>query len=771
MPTAELCLIWSIAFLMAYSFVDFGCLICFSKIFKSRNNKKADTNNSRSPSDQTIDRTSNRSAHYTQREHAARSVIEITSPMTANVTRPTSSPPTTQTRPARTSSLRVQVRKPTLRQDDLRLEIPSSPSSQLLLASPERSRRNSKASSHTRSNSNSSSTAGHWLKGQLNDARLECSHRAHCWIVPRSDQERLITVETVSRDIQDRNSEIDQPKAVEYAKKACETSRQLYAILAYTKNGADICSLLDEGITDADLPFVRKSNAPKKFALYRHDGQPIRTLETWKDQHLEKFDRCQWWFIAHIFRLYEELYELDDKAVLPFVSVELHGEELESKHGGYSEVYPVRIHPAHHEFWEGNGRTENEPLIAVKRLFNADETEYRKEATILNALNLKSHPHLIKLLATYKYEGKYHLMFPYANANLRKYWDDRPLPKWNRNVVLWSLRQMAGIASGLLLVHNFKVTIPLVASQGPGGVRMPKHVKLLVQDGEQWYGRHGDIKPENVLWFETDRGNQDPDGVLQIADFGLGRFHGRDSRSKVKPETVQTSPTYEPPECQLRMPVSRAYDIWGLGCLYLEFVTWLIMGSVQIEGFSDFRGRVATGTGIDDDNFFTIINVGISQHAVVRRAVVEWVDKLHKHEKSSQLIHDLLNLIMKDLLVIQTSERCTASWLVQQLNALLLRAEGDVDYMLKPVQYSPKPATDRSNSTPATFGSPSPRTQNNSFVRKEGTASPTIKLNLLDQPSKDLVQRNSGTPSFRVQSPLSAHPTWPMSVGKGQMEK
>src|SRR5450756_2907125 len=93
-------------------------------------------------------------------------------------------------------------------------------------------------------------------------------------------------------------------------------------------------------------------------------------------------------------------------------------------------------------------RQKNEPLVAVKQLFSSDETEFRKESTILEALGHKNHPHLIKLLATYEMGKKYHLMFPYANANLRTYWEDHPNPSFHRDTALWSLKQMTGIASG-----------------------------------------------------------------------------------------------------------------------------------------------------------------------------------------------------------------------------------------------------------------------------------------------------------------------------------
>ncbi|KAH7381108.1 kinase-like domain-containing protein [Cadophora sp. MPI-SDFR-AT-0126] len=698
------------------------------------------------------------------------------------IIKPTSTSPTTTTPQAsqpreikeprkqllpRTPVPKIQLRQATINQDVDDTVIspapgpaPHSSHSTQSLATLGRSRRDSAASQRSRSNSKASSTSGHWLRDQLHDARIECPQRAHCFFVPRSVQEDLINVTSVSQDIRSHNPDIRESEADEYAKKACESARQLYATLAYIKKGADICLLLKEGIADEDLPFVRKPNARSKFALYRKDGQPIKTSEKWKEKYLEKFDRSQWWMMAPIFHFGKKLYDLDDNMFLPFVRFETNKDELALKQGGYSEVYPVRIHPAHHTFWPQVERVEDEPLIAVKKLFSPDETEFKKEETILRAVGLKNHPHLIKLLATYRHEGKYHLMFPYANANLRKYWDDRPDPVFDRATVLWSIRQMTGIANGLLQIHNFRVTYPLSATAGAGSIRVAKGVSLKVRDGEEWYGRHGDIKPENVLWFEKDQQEHDPNGVLQIADFGLGRFHGRDSRSGLHPDTIQSSPTYEPPECQLRQPVSRAYDIWSLGCLYLEFVTWLLRGSQEIEGFSECRGREATGTGIDDDNFFTIVNDGYGSHAIVRDAVVTWKDELHSHERCSDLIHDLLELTMRDLLVADSKQRCPASWLFQQLNAILMKAEKDEAYMLKPNPHTAKPANERSSSTPALPTVSMTQGERKSVTYTNDTKNPLTKAAVQQELPKDLLLRGPGTPNYNQQ--IVAHRTWPV---------
>lgn len=125
-------------------------------------------------------------------------------------------------------------------------------------------------------------------------------------------------------------------------------------------------------------------------------------------------------------------------------------------------------------------------MVAIKKLYSSKEMEFLKEVTILKALGskYKKHPHLTTLLATYRQEQKYHLMFPYANANLRTYWADRPLPIFNEATALWSLKQMAGIASVLSSNPQFTVTYPLSAD-APGNGRLQKDAKLSVEKLEE----------------------------------------------------------------------------------------------------------------------------------------------------------------------------------------------------------------------------------------------------------------------------------------------
>jgi serine/threonine protein kinase len=311
-----------------------------------------------------------------------------------------------------------------------------------------------------------------------------------------------------------------------------------------------------------------------------------------------------------------------------------------------------------------------EPLLAVKRLFSPDKVAFQQEVDMLKALGNYKHPHLIKLYATYKIKNVYHLIFPFADDNLRSYWDRNKDPRVDPDIVIWTLNQMRGLASGLNAIHNFE-------QQHTAG-------KLTVSDDGQRYGRHGDIKPENILWSNEFNGT-DINGILRIADFGLGRLHSSKSRSRIDPMAVGGTPTYAPPEQDLHKPVSRAYDIWSLGCLYLEFITWLLKGASGLEEFAD--ARIARPPDwLEIDSFYEILRppdkFGTAE-ARVKESVTGWIESLYSHSKCSESIRDVLSLVQKRLLVVEAPARASSLEVDQVLEGIVEQAKIDKEYLVK----------------------------------------------------------------------------------------
>jgi serine/threonine protein kinase len=520
----------------------------------------------------------------------------------------------------------------------------------------------------------------------------------------------------------------------ETAQCICQNSRQLFGILAYMKRGSDIVAFMADGITDEHLPFRRIVEDGRPFYMEGKEHENIRILQNWDGHTRKKFCKAQRLMTAPFFECGEH-YEFDDNTVLPFIDIPSgEAEVTEHRGGGYSEIQIRRIHPAHHNFWDSTQPgvcllhmlsdilslilEQNSNLVAIKKLISPDEDEFKKEETILRRLAPKKHPHLLELLATFRQtksqEVKWHLIFPCADANLRAYWEKHePDPDFNDKTIIWTLKQMSGIADGLKQVHICTVTYAL-SPQGAGNVRVQGDATMSVKKGEQWFGRHGDIKPENILWFRNDPDHKDNNGLLKIADFGLGRFHGLDSRSKVPPDSVWGTSTYEPPELKLGIPVSRAYDIWSLGCLYLEFVTWLLMGATAVEAFANCRAESWHTIPSITDSFYTIIRApdGKAEYAMVRQGMETWVLRLHQNESCSELLHELLNLVMEKMLVIDREGRTSATNLQTSFENLRMKVEKDITYATRPAPW----ATDEEVVAPDAEERSSPK------VRFSGTA-------------------------------------------------
>ncbi|PMD33649.1 kinase-like protein, partial [Hyaloscypha variabilis F] len=395
----------------------------------------------------------------------------------------------------------------------------------------------------------------------------------------------------------------------------------------------------------------------------------------WQWRDINDFCHAQWAFLAPVFDELHKHYELDDNDILPFIE----DNEKFLRQGGYSEVWGVRIHQAH-QLLRQSSASGKEHMFAIKRLFSADSDEFKRETEMLKALSKLKHRHVLQLLATYKFRGRYHLVFPYAKHNLRELWNCIPNVddiEW----VAWSLRQMLGIASGLMQVHCFR----------PGEARSSILPKLAPEDdlmslvgSEERYGRHGDIKPENILWFD-DMDDNTKQGLLVIADFGLASFHGRETRSKVRPETIGGTLTYAPPEVELHSKISRAYDIWSLGCVFLEFIIWLLDGSQHLQAFCEDRMEECAD-GVSDDAFYTLFHDKnpASPKAIVRRGVQSWIKALHDHPRCSGLFHDLLDLISERMLSVEPDKRISSKQLNEELSRMVEKATRDPSYLIEP---------------------------------------------------------------------------------------
>lgn len=392
------------------------------------------------------------------------------------------------------------------------------------------------------------SIVGDQLYKDLDTARKP-GLQAHTYYIPSSDLRRLITVPKIKQIILHGHPDMKAAEARIYAEKTETYARKLFANLALQQKGATICSLLDSGISDQSLPFQRKRKSGGQWSLWlMKPKELIQAFEQWDSRSIEDFERTQWWMMAPIFDKHcRDCQELEDLTILPFSPINGYSNEDEEedeedigeadgendgqndigndgrmdtgiphmKSGGYSEVNAYYAHPAHHNFCDSsnplvrsltislrsftNNMQKRQCFVADKKLMADDEAAFLKEKSILDLLGPMEHKHLIPLLSSYRKKKHYHLLFPCADCNLRVYWAKNPFPIFGKNTVLRSIRQMSGITSALALIHNIRVKFDLDVD---GGVRLQEGgAKLSIKAGEEKYGRHGDIKPENILWL------------------------------------------------------------------------------------------------------------------------------------------------------------------------------------------------------------------------------------------------------------------------------
>lgn len=215
-----------------------------------------------------------------------------------------------------------------------------------------------------------------------------------------------------------------------------------------------------------------------------------------------------------------------------------------------------------------------------------------------------AHPHLISLLATYEYRRAYYLIFPWADGDLDDLWVvHNPEPYFDTKTFRWVAKQCEGIASGLVKIHNYQTS----NSKCHPGFR------------ETRYGRHGDLTPQNILWFDDADG-----GMLKITDFGLSEFSTTHSKTYRPRSGVATTMSYRPPESDIvGGKIGQSSDIWTLGCLYLEFITWLLGGIKLVNEFTMKRRQFDRMWHMDSATFFEIVELYNSKGLVGRKATAK----------------------------------------------------------------------------------------------------------------------------------------------------
>jgi serine/threonine protein kinase len=257
--------------------------------------------------------------------------------------------------------------------------------------------------------------------------------------------------------------------------------------------------------------------------------------------------------------------------------------------------------------------------------------KFEQERHVLRMLKTYRHSqvdHVVTHHAAWTHQGSFFILFPLATCNLKRYMELLPdqeqlpnckipfimpyadasrTPHLNRKFVLWLLAQLAGLAEGIQRVHA------LARVGDSNGLALPASS---VPDAT---GYHHDIKPDDILVFVDENERKDY-GTFKIADFGSGRaemltrsglyrsFRERHEarKSPLMTDKVNGAPTYTAPDHYLTGNMSRASDMWSLGCVFLEILTWAFLPhqtnsrSFSAERFTQNMPRTGPIDFVDD---------------------------------------------------------------------------------------------------------------------------------------------------------------------------
>lgn len=203
--------------------------------------------------------------------------------------------------------------------------------------------------------------------------------------------------------------------------------------------------------------------------------------------------------------------------------------------------------------------------MAIKKAKNGEELAAFFDKEVNNLLKIRDYKqtHVVKPIAAYQIHDDRFLVFPWAaGGNLDAYWRRHKTLRHDYERLKWLFGQMAGLFAALRYIHHIRE------------------------------GRHGDLKPDNILCFI----DHDSRETLQIGDLGLTTFHDKNNDTFERDKQLQRTTTpdghrrYAPPPRPAtiqRQARSRGYDVWSMGCILIELLIYLTSGYDAVLAYRD----------------------------------------------------------------------------------------------------------------------------------------------------------------------------------------
>lgn len=252
------------------------------------------------------------------------------------------------------------------------------------------------------------------------------------------------------------------------------------------------------------------------------------------------------------------------------------------------------------------------------------------------------------------------MVFPLAKDDLRRYMSTEPPIGFGKYYLCWLLKQIHGIAEALSKIHEFE------DFEDSSNTLAPREQRQI--------GLHTDLKPENLLLISDADDDRSTHGTIKIADFGQASLRSIKNGSKTR--TILGTPPYTAPEVekpQSERMISRPFDIWSLACIYMELLVWLAFGKDGSEEFQTLR--FVTANAVYKGNEFYVRD----DHNVcyLNPRVEKTVQKLRGILSRETCLLQVLDIIYKEMFIINPDDRIKAKKLAEDLNLILETARSE----------------------------------------------------------------------------------------------
>lgn len=284
---------------------------------------------------------------------------------------------------------------------------------------------------------------------------------------------------------------------------------------------------------------------------------------------------------------------------------------------------------------------------------------------MLQALaKLGPQPNITSHLASWTQHGKCYMLLPRAERNLHRFLRDEvrgPTP--HAEEVVWLLNQLKGLAEGVRTIHILGPMSALSAEDQPSS------------KGRKSSGFHHDLKPENILVFKDEN---TPRGVLKISDFGSARIgrqrSGNPYQSYFTSNISHGDAVYGAPDFLIQGKTSRPYDVWSLGCIFLEILLWFFdVSGANLDEFCNERSETPNATGNIDPAFWYLDNVDNEDGIRIKPAVIKRLVALRTYCKGKGVFEDVVRSTAQ-MLTIKPDERPKIEKICLDLDAVIIQA-------------------------------------------------------------------------------------------------